>query len=131
VATIHRIDSYKNSKHKLLEYTQVHISTQLHFFHPGSFTENYHLFSFLKDAYLAGLFTTFYLFILILNIPNLFNGQQNSEILLPGWLSGIVLFLVSQLVKNPSAMQETSVQYSSRLICAVQFLGGEDPLEKG
>ena len=39
--------------------------------------------------------------------------------------------LVAQLVNDPSAMQETSVQYSSRLICAVQFLGGEDPLEKG
>ena len=35
-------------------------------------------------------------------------------------LFGVLLYLVAQLVKNPPAMQETSVQ----------FLGWEDPLEK-
>ena len=102
------------------------LNINLHFFHPGSFTEKYHMFSFLREAYLAGLFTTF--FFTFLNIPNLLNGQQNSEILLPCWLSGLS---VAQLVKNPSAMQETPVQYSSMLTCAVQCLGWEDLLEKG
>ena len=36
-------------------------------------------------------------------------------------LFGVLLYPVAQLVKNPPAMQETSVQ----------FLGWEDPLEKG
>ena len=36
------------------------LNINLHFFHPGSFTEKYHMFSFLREAYLAGLFTTFF-----------------------------------------------------------------------
>ena len=45
-----------------------------------------------------------------------------SIIYLPPYLSTWVdISLVAQLVKNPPAMQETSVQ----------FLGQEDPLEEG
>ena len=42
--------------------------------------------------------------------------MNNNECLLSYWAS-----LIAQLVKNPPAMQET----------LVQFLGWEDPLEKG
>ena len=38
-----------------------------------------------------------------------------------GWIETLVASLIAQLVKNPSAMQET----------LVRFLGWEDLLEKG
>ena len=48
-----------------------------------------------------------------LELQNKFPGLEPNK--------GIMASLIAQLVKNPPAMQET----------LVQFLGQEDPLEKG
>ena len=46
---------------------------------------------------------------------------ENCTLLMMVFLDFITASLVAQIVKNPPAMQETPVQ----------FLGQEDPLEKG